>query len=133
MRSYPPNSPQAAARIVALTLLADAHLGGSELAALDRLADAGQLGLDRLAVSEVVRDAVQDLLATGSAAWRGTAHLDASVIDGVLREIDDAALRAEVLLLCRSVASADRHFSEGEQAFLAAVAEQWNMPAGEFA
>ena len=35
MRSYPTNSPQAAARIVALTLLADGHVDGIEMDALD--------------------------------------------------------------------------------------------------
>lgn len=133
MRTYPRNSPHAAARIVALTLLADGHLGGSELAALDRLAAAGRLGLDPLAAAEVMRDVVQDLLATGGAAWQGTAHLDASILAGVLCEIDDALLRTEVLHLCRSIACADRHVSEGEQAFLATVAQQWDVPVNGFA
>ena len=37
MRTYPTNSPQAAARVVALATLADGHLSRSELGALDRL------------------------------------------------------------------------------------------------
>ena len=94
MRSYPRNSPHAAARIVAFTLLADGHLGGSELAALHRLGAAGRLGFDDLDLAGVLRDAVQDLLASGGAAWHGTAQLDAPVLEGIVREIDDPALRA---------------------------------------
>ncbi len=37
MRSYPRNSPEAAARIVALIMVADGHVSRSETAALDRL------------------------------------------------------------------------------------------------
>ena len=37
MSSYPANSPQAAARIVALTLVADGDIGSAEIEYLDRL------------------------------------------------------------------------------------------------
>lgn len=37
MRSYPTNSPQAAARIVALTVVADGDIGDAEIEWLDRL------------------------------------------------------------------------------------------------
>jgi len=47
MRSYPANSPQAAARIVALTVLADGDIGDAEIEWLDRLAVHEQLGLAR--------------------------------------------------------------------------------------
>ena len=47
MRTYPCNSPQAAARIVALTVLADRDICKTELELLDRLAVHEQLGLDR--------------------------------------------------------------------------------------
>lgn len=127
MRTYPRNSPHAAVRIAALVLLADGHLGSSEFAALDRLAGGGRLGLDGPAAADILREAVQDLLAAGGAAWRGTAHLDAPVLDDVLREIDDPALRRDVLAACVALAQADRHLSEGEQAFLAAIAGKWDL------
>ena len=44
MRSYPANSPQAAARIVALTVVADGDIGDAENAWLDRLAVHEQAG-----------------------------------------------------------------------------------------
>jgi hypothetical protein len=133
MRSYPRNSPQAAARIVALSLLADGHLGSSELAALHRLAEAGRFGTEPPDVPCVVRDAVLDLLATGGPTWSGAAHLDAHVLAGVLHEIDDPALRRDVLALCHTATRADRHVSEGEKAFLAALAAHWQLPAASLA
>jgi len=47
MRSYPTNSPQAAARIAALTVVADGDIGDAEIEWLDRLAVHEQLGLAR--------------------------------------------------------------------------------------
>ncbi len=47
MRSYPVNSPQAAARIVALTVVADGDIGDAEIEGLDRLAVHAQFGLVR--------------------------------------------------------------------------------------
>ena len=47
MRRYPVDSPQAAARIVALTVVADGDIGDAEIAWLDRLAVHEQLGLAR--------------------------------------------------------------------------------------
>ena len=44
---YPANSPQAAARIVALTVVADGDIGDAETQWLDRLAVHEQLGLAR--------------------------------------------------------------------------------------
>jgi uncharacterized tellurite resistance protein B-like protein len=130
MHSYPRNSPQAAIRIVALTLLADGHVNATELANLQRLADAGRFGPQPPDVSGIVRDTVLDLLATGGAAWSGGDHLDETMVEGLLSEIDDPRLRGEVLALCHAAAVADRHVSDGEKAFLAVMADRWQMPAG---
>ena len=54
MRNYPINSPQAAARIVALTVVADGDIGEAEIDLLDRLAAHDQLGLSRQALLEVL-------------------------------------------------------------------------------
>lgn len=130
MHSYPRNSPQAAIRIVALTLLADGHVNATELANLQRLADAGRFGPQPPDVSGVVRDTVLDLLATGGAAWSGGDHLDETMVEALLSEIDDPRLRRDVLALCHAAATADRHVSDGEKAFLAVMADRWQMPAG---
>jgi hypothetical protein len=45
MRRYAQNSPQAAARIVALTIIADGDVDKAEFALLDRLAVHEQLGV----------------------------------------------------------------------------------------
>ena len=47
MRKYAPNSPQAVARIVALTIVADGDVDKAEFAVLDELAVHKQLGMGR--------------------------------------------------------------------------------------
>jgi hypothetical protein len=46
MRSYPRNSQEAAARIVALVLISDRHVSQSELEPLERLDASRELGLE---------------------------------------------------------------------------------------
>ena len=55
MRPYPVNSARAAARLIALAVLADGHLSTSELGLLERMNAANRLGLTREQFSEVVR------------------------------------------------------------------------------
>ena len=64
MRSYPRNSPQAAARILALAMLSDGHLTMRELDVLDRLNAPAQLGLGRADLHAVLHGFCDDLLAT---------------------------------------------------------------------
>ena len=55
MRSYPRNSPEAAARIVALVMISDGHVCRSELDAMQRLQVERELGLTPVAFAQVVQ------------------------------------------------------------------------------
>ena len=133
MRSYPRNSPYAAARIVALTLLADGHLSRTELDALQREDAAAALGLEVPALHDLLQDVTHDLLATGAGPWEGVGVLDEAIVAAVLAEVDDPALRRQVLALCLALAQSDRHLSEGEQAVLSAIARYWALEAATVA
>ncbi len=129
MRTYPRNSPQAAARVVVFALLADGHLGGSEVAALPRLQVAERLGLDSLALAVVLQQLVEDMLAGGGSTWSGHGTLDDVLVHGALDDVDDPALRRRVFALALAAAQADGHLSDGEQAFMDLVACRWSLPA----
>ena len=128
MRTYPNNSPQAAARIVALTMLADGHLCKSELDVLERLDGHSQLGLVPAELHAVVHALCEDLLATSHQNWQAACHIDAGTLAELLAEIDDADLRVTVLGLCAAVAVADRQMATGEIGVLTAAFEQWKLP-----
>lgn len=125
MRTYEPNSPEALARIVALTMLADGHLSQSEHAMLDKLGAHEQLGLSREAMGIVVQDLCLDLLSTSHAHWSGAARVDAHTLSALLLEVTLPNLQQTVLSVCEAVAQADPHTCEDESPILLAALKQW--------
>jgi uncharacterized tellurite resistance protein B-like protein len=127
MRTYPQNSPQAAARVVALTLLADGQLQRVELDMLDRLGAHAQLGLARAELQEVIHTFFEDLRETVRLSWADGCLLSPRTIRQLMDEVDDPGLRLEVLRLCAALVEADGHVAEGEAMVLMAAVEQWGL------
>ena len=126
MKTYAPNSPQAAARIVALAMIADGQLKLVEREALNRLDISSSLGISRQEWTTVVGDLCADLLA--SAAGNGVlCKVTPEDLAQVLSAIDDPGLRIPVMQLCMAVADADRSLAPGEAVVLRAMVEHWGM------
>lgn len=128
MRSYPRNSPQAAARVVALALLADGHLGQAEVEALKRIDVAGRLELGHEQLMAVVHTLCDDLIAGQGAHWSGTRHLPRTQLLAMLDEIDDVGLRLILLQVCAALSECDRHLSDTEYELLCTLADHWDLP-----
>ena len=127
MRRYPTNSPRAAARIVALTLLADGRLERAEIDALARLDAPAQLGLSAAALRDVLGALCDDLLADAQQAGGALCRIDPAALDAMLAEIDDRELQDRVLALCLAVAAADGEIATAEGLLLATAAERWGL------
>ena len=127
MRTYPHNSPQAAARIVALTVLADRDISRAELDLLDRLAIHEQLGLDRREMHIVLDSLCEDLLSSEQLQWADACPVDDRTLVGLMGEIEDPALRRHVLRLCIDIAEADTQVTDGEAIVLTAAVEHWGL------
>lgn len=127
MRKYAKNSPQAAARIVALTLIADGDVGQAELALLDELAVHRQLGLTRDALHAVIDTFCEDLLSSKQLAWSDACPVDEYTLAELMREIDDPSLRRKVLDLCVKLAEVDDQVAEGESIVLIAAVAHWGL------
>lgn len=129
LRSYPRNSPHAAARIVVLAMLADGQLQSSELATLEAVSAHDQLGLSRQEWHDLTHDFCDDLLATANT---DTGFLiDAEMIAGLFAEIDDPTLRSQLLNLCTALVKADGQVHSGEYLVLLATINHWGMyPSG---
>lgn len=127
MRTYPCNSPQAAARIVALTVLADRDIGRTELDLLDRLAVHAHLGLDRQAFHAVLDSLCEDLLSSEQLQWADACPVDDRALAALMGEIDDPRLRRQLLRLCVDIAEIDGHVAEGESIVLTAAVEHWGL------
>ena len=131
MRPYLPNSPQAAARIVALPLLADGQLQRAELSSLESLHGHERLGLRRFELHAVLQDFCADLLDEARAARDDDCRITPALIELLLADIDDRALQSKVLALCAGVARADGRLDDGESIVLDAAIEQWGIvPTG---
>ncbi|MDR7334559.1 TerB family tellurite resistance protein [Roseateles asaccharophilus] len=127
MRSYPTDSPQAVARIVALALLADGNVHPRELEALRRLRQCPPHDLPDATLHGVMREFCEDLLATHAAAPSSTLTLDDTTISALLDEVQDESLRIRVLQLCAAVIEADEHLARGEFQVLQAAARRWRV------
>lgn len=127
MRKYPQNSPQAAARIISLTIVADGDVNNAEFTLLEQLAMHEQLGMERDALHEVFDSFCEDLLSNNQLAYAGDCPVDECTLSALMAEIDDPHLRRRVLGLCVKLAEADAHVAEGESIVLVAAVEHWGL------
>lgn len=125
MRTYALNSPQAAARIVTMAMLADGHLSRAELKTLDRLGVHQQLGLSPLDLHDVVQAFCEDLFATAHGSYEAINRVDPQTIAELATEITDPVLRLQLLQLCAEVVEADAHLAEGESLVMTALTDHW--------
>ncbi len=127
MRTYPKNSPQAAARLLAMALVADGNYALSEIKALDRLDAARQLGLPPQDLKAVIDAFCEDLLLGAHGEWLGSSQLDAATRQALLAEVTDPALRETLVALCEAVVAADGHLADGETAMLDSLTRAWRQ------
>ena len=127
MCSYPANSPQAAARIIALTVVADGDIGEAEIEWLDRLAVHEQLGLARHELHGLLDIFCEDLLSSDQLKWADVCPVDERTLADLMGEIQDPALRLKLLRLCVELAEVNAHVNEGESIVLVAAVEHWGL------
>ncbi len=125
MRSFPRNSPEAAARIVALVLIADGHVCRSEFDVLTQLDAAHELGLPPDGLPRAVQTLCEDLLMGSYSGGSLIAQVDESALAALMAEVDDPLLQAKILTLATAAAQADHHLAEGEALVLEAARRYW--------
>lgn len=125
MRSYPRNSPEAAARIVALVLISDGHVCRSEIETLEKLQGEQELGLAPGAFAQVMHTLCEDLLAGAYGGGSMMCSVDEALLASLLAEVDEPTLQSRVLHLASAAAEADRHLAEAEAMVVAAAYRHW--------
>lgn len=126
MKSYSVNSPEAAARVLAMAMLADGQYSMTEIRALDRQQAPERLGLSPEAFKAVVDDFCHDLLVAGAGQWTGT--VDPDIRAQLMREITDRELQDLILLQCETLMLSDGHLADGEVELLDALSATWRRP-----
>jgi uncharacterized tellurite resistance protein B-like protein len=127
MRSYPRNSPHAAARLVALAMMADGNVSRSEIEVIRRLDICKRLSISDEDWHNVVHELCTDLLDTARGAMSGSCRIAPDTLRDMLASVDDARLRLPVMQLCMAVVDADQQLADGEAVVLKALIEHWGM------
>ena len=131
MRSYPHNSPEAAARIVALVLISDGHVCSSEFDILKQLGAERELGLEPQLLPHIVHTLCEELLAGGYQTGSLMGNVDDHALASLMAEISDPALQRKVLRLSLAAARADGHLADGETLVVEAAQHHWKLFDGE--
>lgn len=132
MRRYPTNSPQAAARIVALTVLANGDISSAEFELLARPDLHAQLGLDRDALATVLHDAYDDMEPSARMSMLNTCPVDEFALRDIVGEIDDPQLQKRLLRLCVDIAHSDGTVDIAESIIISSAMEQWGLHSEVF-
>ena len=125
MRSYPRNSPEAAARIVALVLISDGHVCRSEIEVLQQLHVEQELGLAPGAFAQVVHTLCEDLLMDAYGSGSMMCSVDETTLASLLAAVDDGVLQSKVLRLANAAAETDKHQADAEALVVAAARQHW--------
>jgi hypothetical protein len=131
MRSYPHNSPEAAARIVALVLISDGHVCSSEFDILKQLGAERELGLEPQLLPHIVHTLCEELLLGGCATGPLLANVDDSILASLMAEVSDPALQRTVVRLSLAAALADGHIADSETLVLEAARHHWRLADGD--
>lgn len=126
LRAYPPNSPEAKARLLALALLADGQLEDQELDELVRRRAFAKLGLSGEAFFQVLYDFCADLAATPkqSKSYLVTPQL----LNTLLAEVSEPAAQKALLLLIFDVIRSDGQLALSEGRLLSNALAAWQIP-----
>ena len=127
MRSYPHNSPEAAARIVALVLISDGHVCSSEFDILKQLGAERELGLEPQLLPHILHTLCEELLVGGYETGSLMGSVDDSALASLMAEISDPALQRTVLRLSLAAARADGHLADGETLVVEAALRHWKL------
>lgn len=126
MKTYPIDSPQAVARLIAMVMITDARLDDRELDALERLDMLRMIGLSREEFSAVVKAYCEELVAAGSPDGK-VDLMDRARIDAIVDAVQDPRKRLDAASMALVVMKADGTFHDAELALLRYTLERWGM------
>lgn len=121
------NSPEAMARIVALSMLVDGGLDKSELDIVHRYGIVERLGLSEDQFEKIVHHLCEDMLQCADGAHYGQIEMASPAIDSILEEIHDSRLRKQLLRIMLAIVDADDRLSDGEAILIDRALQCWTL------
>lgn len=126
MRSYPPDSPKALARLVAMAVVADGEMDNCEIDRLRELDVFSMLGVESEGFYQVLLELCRDLAVSGSGSH--VSLLSTERLEQLAADVTDPKLRKLVLSAMLVTAKADGEVSVGEQTLLRFLIDRWSIP-----
>ena len=127
MRPYETNSPQARARLLALSMVVDGHLDPAELQVLEDAPVLSDLGIDWTLFSEVLDELCSDML--GGTVRNGAVEIGPALLDSVLAEITEPALQRQLLVAMLDIVEADARLAHAERLLVTRAGQCWMQDA----
>ena len=127
MRSYPTDSSEAMARILALSMLADGGLDQSELKVIANTKILARLGMTGSQFQVVLQTLCEDMLQCMRGFDYGKIELDRNVIDQLLSEVKEPHLQKQLLRVMMAVVDADGKMSDGEAVLISQALKRWKF------
>jgi uncharacterized tellurite resistance protein B-like protein len=126
MKTIDKNSPEALARVLAMTMITDARLDDQELDVMDRLRLYDLIGMSRLQFSRVVEAYCEEILQGGSPDGRVNL-LDRARVDPIVDAVDDPEKRLLAARMVINILKADGRLEETELALFRHILERWGL------
>lgn len=128
MRIYAVDSPKAVSRLLALAMIVDGHIAPSELKALRASGILRQVGIDDDTFDDVVRDLCEDLLSTAHQRGAGEVEIDVPLLDALLADVQDPALRMGTMKAMLDIVHADTVVDSRETLLVQRAFRAWGEP-----
>lgn len=126
MRSYPPDSPQAVSRLLALSVMIDGGGSPPEIAASYRLGILEYAGIEEDVFDHVLQEMCTDLPTTSD----GLVKFETEMIDQSLAEIVRPDLRLSTWKAIWQLIYADEKIADAEMALIYRVTSTWGIETG---
>ncbi len=126
MRSYPPDSPQAVSRLLALSVIIDGGGSPPEIAATYRIDILDYTGIREDVFDQVLNELRTDLPTTPD----GLVKVETEMIDQLLAEIVRPDLRLSLWKAMWQLAYADENLADAEIALILRATSAWGIEAG---
>jgi uncharacterized tellurite resistance protein B-like protein len=130
MTTYPKDSPEAIALVLAMTMITDARLDDRELEIMDRLQLYDMLGLTKAEFARVVKAYCDEVVQSGSPDGK-VDLMDRPRIDAVADLVEDPARRMAVAQMMLNIIKADDTLHKAELALLRYILARWDLPFDE--
>lgn len=132
MRNYPPNSPEAMARIIVLCMLADSDLDPSELDDVHLQQIVDSTGLNHHQLMLVLKHYLEDIAADESGHERINL-LQPERVNRLLDDVTGHGERLRTLATALSVCKADHALNPPELAVFRHIMQHWQMDITDLA